>query len=341
MENLNSIKNNETLKKDIDSINLLSGYISEVLNLFYLNHSTLVSFKNLITNINNVILEHKGTVSTLIILERGKLLVIDKFNMVKEDLRKKKETEINNKNKSGMLINSAKEELMDKIKREIEDEEKRKTITEKEKHDLIIKCRSLKKKKENVDYDFNNDMIVLETDIHKIDEEFELSEDCLSLETNRINLIDNSIKLNRIEDIKSDFESNLKKNLEISDYYTASSRGSLGSSYFSNQSAKDDKLLYSSRYNTLSVSDQNDHIKNSYNTETVKHNFRDFAKIYLKVKFEKMNNTHRGQTISDKILWKQIKEQCIPYEKWTEFVLFELNNYKKYDTNLLSPKGFS
>ena len=60
--------------------------------------------------------------------------------------------------------------------------------------------------------------------------------------------------------------------------------------------------------------------------------YREFVKMFLKIKFEKLDNDHFGQKISQNFIWEQVQKQCIPKDKWKDFILAELKNFKKYDT---------
>ena len=74
--------------------------------------------------------------------------------------------------------------------------------------------------------------------------------------------------------------------------------------------------------------------------KTVGHNFnygdnkqmlyREFVKIYLKIKFEKLDVEHSGQKINQNIVWKEALRLGIPRSQWKEFILDELKNFKKY-----------
>jgi hypothetical protein len=59
--------------------------------------------------------------------------------------------------------------------------------------------------------------------------------------------------------------------------------------------------------------------------------YREFVKIFLKIKFEKLDNDHIGQKISQTCVWEEVQKQNIPKDKWKEFILNELKNYKKYE----------
>ena len=61
--------------------------------------------------------------------------------------------------------------------------------------------------------------------------------------------------------------------------------------------------------------------------------YREFVKMFLKIKFEKLDNDHIGQKISQTSIWEEVQKQNISKDKWKEFILVELKNYKKYEKN--------
>lgn len=60
-------------------------------------------------------------------------------------------------------------------------------------------------------------------------------------------------------------------------------------------------------------------------------NYRDFVKLFLKIKFEKLDNEHSGQKINQDIIWQQACKAKVPSNMWKQFILNELKNYKKYN----------
>lgn len=58
--------------------------------------------------------------------------------------------------------------------------------------------------------------------------------------------------------------------------------------------------------------------------------YQDFVKICLKVKFEKLHNTHHGREVPDKVLFKESIKRGIRESDWPSFVLSELQNPHKY-----------
>jgi hypothetical protein len=74
--------------------------------------------------------------------------------------------------------------------------------------------------------------------------------------------------------------------------------------------------------------------------------YQEFVKIMLKVKFEKFNNSHTGQKIPEKILFKECIKHNIAKKDWTEFIIRELQQPNKYiqymkrDTKLKNYKAY-
>jgi len=58
--------------------------------------------------------------------------------------------------------------------------------------------------------------------------------------------------------------------------------------------------------------------------------YQDFVKAVLKVKFEKIHNTHKGQDVPERVLFKECIKRNIPESEWSEFIQNELKNPEKY-----------
>ena len=59
--------------------------------------------------------------------------------------------------------------------------------------------------------------------------------------------------------------------------------------------------------------------------------YREFVKIFLKIKFEKLENDHFGQKISQNSIWEEVQRLNITKDNWKDFILNELKDYKKYN----------
>lgn len=66
--------------------------------------------------------------------------------------------------------------------------------------------------------------------------------------------------------------------------------------------------------------------------------YQDFVKLALKIKFEKLHNSHKGHEIPEKVLFRECSRQSIPRLNWFDFIYNELQNTKKYEKFLRSKK---
>jgi hypothetical protein len=58
--------------------------------------------------------------------------------------------------------------------------------------------------------------------------------------------------------------------------------------------------------------------------------YMEFAKIVLKIKFEKLNNSHSGMNIDERLIFKECLKRKIPNENWPDFIYAELQQPNKY-----------
>jgi len=66
------------------------------------------------------------------------------------------------------------------------------------------------------------------------------------------------------------------------------------------------------------------------NISQAKADYKEFTKMYLKVKFEQLYNKHEGQNIPQNVIWNEVIKQAIPKSEWPDFILKELKNLEKY-----------
>jgi len=59
--------------------------------------------------------------------------------------------------------------------------------------------------------------------------------------------------------------------------------------------------------------------------------YKDFVKLFLKVKFETLHSQHKGQKIPQSTVWKEVQRKGILKSNWEEFIIEELKNPAKYD----------
>jgi hypothetical protein len=121
-----------------------------------------------------------------------------------------------------------------------------------------------------------------------------------------INLPKNTNSVNyRLENINSDIENGLSKN-DLSGYTSMAS------------------------YSGISDNERNtSDIKE--NTTNPKLQYKEFVKIFLKVKFETLHGRHKGQSIQQNLVWKEAMKQNIQQSDWEQFITDELKNTNKYD----------
>ncbi len=80
--------------------------------------------------------------------------------------------------------------------------------------------------------------------------------------------------------------------------------------------------------NCLANNDNDNNKIEEYNNST----YRDFVRIYLKIKFEKLYKNNKGSTMDKNVIWKEISNKKIPQKHWTSFILEELKKPYKFDS---------
>ena len=58
--------------------------------------------------------------------------------------------------------------------------------------------------------------------------------------------------------------------------------------------------------------------------------YKEFVKVFLKVKFENLHSQHRGQTVQQNLVWKEALRKNISRNQYEEFIIEELKNASKY-----------
>lgn len=129
--------------------------------------------------------------------------------------------------------------------------------------------------------------------------------------------------------ISSDVESNNKYNDEISDCTSLTSNNSI-------KEMTDIPII--------SENKNKDFDKYGNVIYDPKKMYQDFVKVCLKVKFEKLHNTHSGRDVPEKILFKECLKKEILQSEWYSFILNELQSPHKYsqykkNNQILSKKG--
>ena len=70
--------------------------------------------------------------------------------------------------------------------------------------------------------------------------------------------------------------------------------------------------------------------KNDPNKQKEKARYMQFLKIFLKIKFQKLHNSHLGQQIPAKPVYELANEKNVPNQGWQDFILAEIQQPQKY-----------
>jgi len=125
----------------------------------------------------------------------------------------------------------------------------------------------------------------------------------------------------KLDAINSDFEKS-KMLGEISDC----------TSIASNSIMSDNEIRYSTLERKSESLNQNTSKFNGHSSvKDQKTLYREFVKVFLKVKFEQLHNDHKGQNIPQSDVWKEAIKRNISQNNWSDFIYEELKNSKKYE----------
>ena len=310
---------------------ILLEYVKKVLILQKIDIPTIKEFKKVVKNLENISIKHKNNLSELILIDRTKLLVNEKLKIFKDEYKKEANSRKSNILKSGSI------KYEEDLKLKIQQLEKLNAETELEKN----KVKNLRKSAGPANRP------ILKPKISNISEK-KIDDSIFSDKENNNISINNG---NKVEEIVSDVENNsniLSINTSISnisDYggsfiglnkNLGSSSENLNNLYNNNENNKENN------YNKFQISNENilNGNKLTFNNENNNNDYpyegdeKKDKKIFfmevLKVKFEKLHSSHKGQKINQKYIWEECKRQNIPKENWSQFILGELNNPYKY-----------
>jgi hypothetical protein len=76
----------------------------------------------------------------------------------------------------------------------------------------------------------------------------------------------------------------------------------------------------------------NENKSKDFNTKDQREQYKEFVKVFLKVKFEHLNSKHAGQSIQQSKVWKEIQKKQVKQDDWERAILDELNTHGKYDS---------
>lgn len=70
--------------------------------------------------------------------------------------------------------------------------------------------------------------------------------------------------------------------------------------------------------------------KNNPEIVREKARYMQFLKVLLKIKFQKLHNSHLGQQVPAKPVYQEAKRQNVSQENWQDFILNEIKQPQKY-----------
>ena len=305
---------------------ILLEYVKKVLILQKIDIPTIKEFKKVVKNLENISIKHKNNLSELILIDRTKLLVNEKLKIFKDEYKKEANTRKSNILKSGSI------KYEEDLKLKMQQLEKLNVETELEKN----KVKNLRKSAGPANRP------IIRPKISNLSEK-KIDDSIFSdKENNSININNN----NKVEEIVSDVENNsniLSVNTSISNISDFGGSFVSGNKNFSkfenlnnlyNNNENNNKYEISSE-NVLNGNKLTFNNKNNNNIEypyegDEKKDKKVFFMEVLKIKFEKLHSSHKGQKINQKYIWEECKRQNIPKENWSQFILGELNNPYKY-----------
>jgi hypothetical protein len=324
------------ISKDMPYIVSLLQYISDSLIIAAISQESITSIKKIISNIDMLNQAYKGSISTLILLERARLLIMEKYSILREDMKKKIETKKMNERKSGILSNSIlnssilssqnnqQSPILTTLQGQIEDSKKLKVHLELEKEMWMRKANSFKQ------MNFVSPKmgrLSVGSQKHESDSE---NEDYLK-STRFHNIVKEEV--NRIDDIKSDVDFESRRSYVTEQTYSScasSIGGEKMDEYLKNPFQSSIDLTTSQdKENQCSTGGFKTHHSSNSVISVNKVSYREFVKTFLKIKF-KFNNSHSAQQIPEKMMWSEIVRNNISSSNWLQFIVNEFKNPQKY-----------
>ena len=356
--NKNNYYNNDNKKIHETEILFLSTilleYVNEVLQLQKIDLPTIKEIKKTFKNIENISIKYKDNVSDLILIDRTKVLVNEKLKIFKDEYKKEMTIRKNNLTKSGSLKYEEDLKLkikqLEKINAETELEKNkvknlRKSAGPANRPKIIKHLISINEKKDESNIS-NND---INLNLNKVDE-------IISDVENNSNLYSVNTSFSNISNLNSnEFGRNIfygNNNNDNCNYLKESSdsfkNNNIEKEVILNQNNYNNKINYNERYNDNNNNNDNNsnninnkennnnnncdynNLNENDNSEFEKREKRKFFSEVLKIKFEKIHSSHKGQSVNPKFIWEECKRQNIPKNNWNDFILGELNNPYKY-----------
>lgn len=311
---------------------VLLQYINDTMVIEVINVKSIQDLKKLLKNLDTLSLTYKSSMSSMILIERTKILIKEKLKIYIASYKNKIETDKLNERKTGCIYEDA-------VKEKAKELEKIRLETELAK----TKVKNLRKSATPLNKPKNLNIIVNESypETDNKNEQSNINDLSGLVEDNNYNAHMN----NKVDEIVSDVENislnNVSMNTSMSNMSftgkddememrnTIGSRGSTGFK----------PIQIDSPSNTAPNLLSNTQKEIEFNYGTFSNNPMDpefkkkkqlFFNAVLKIKLEKLHSTHKGMQIPPKLIFFESQRLRIPEEKWQEFILGELNNPIKY-----------
>lgn len=342
-EHVSSIKNGTVnvptgIEKEMMYIStVLLQYINDTLVIEVINVKSIQDLKKLLKNLDTLSLTYKSSMSSMILIERTKILIKEKVKIYIASYKNKIETDKLNERKTGCIFEDA-------VKEKAKELEKIRLETElaKTKVKNLRKSATPLNKPKYLNIIVNESYPETEKKVNtKNNEQSNINDLSGLIEDNN----NNEHMNNKVDEIVSDVENislnNVSMNTSMSNMSfsgkddememrnTISSRGSTGLK----------PIQIDSPSNTAPNLSSNTQKEIEFNYGTFSNNPMDpdfkkkkqlFFNAVLKIKLEKLHSTHKGMQIPPKLIFFESQRLRIPEEKWQEFILGELNNPIKY-----------
>lgn len=342
-EHVSSIKNGTVnvptgIEKEMMYIStVLLQYINDTLVIEVINVKSIQDLKKVLKNLDTLSLTYKSSMSSMILIERTKILIKEKVKIYIASYKNKIETDKLNERKTGCIFEDA-------VKEKAKELEKIRLETElaKTKVKNLRKSATPLNKPKNLNIIVNESYSETEKKVNNKNNEQSNINDLSGLVEDNNN---NEHMNNKVDEIVSDVENislnNVSMNTSMSNMSfngkddememrnTISSRGSTGLK----------SIQIDSPSNTAPNLSSNTQKEIEFNYGTFSNNPMDpefkkkkqlFFNAVLKIKLEKLHSTHKGMQIPPKLIFFESQRLRIPEEKWQEFILGELNNPIKY-----------
>lgn len=342
-EHVSSIKNGTVnvptgIEKEMMYIStVLLQYINDTLVIEVINVKSIQDLKKLLKNLDTLSLTYKSSMSSMILIERTKILIKEKVKIYIASYKNKIETDKLNERKTGCIFEDA-------VKEKAKELEKIRLETElaKTKVKNLRKSATPLNKPKNLNIIVNESYSETEKKVNNKNNEQSNINDLSGLVEDNNN---NEHMNNKVDEIVSDVENislnNVSMNTSMSNMSfsgkddememrnTISSRGSTGLK----------PIQIDSPSNTAPNLSSNTQKEIEFNYGTFSNNPMDpefkkkkqlFFNAVLKIKLEKLHSTHKGMQIPPKLIFFESQRLRIPEEKWQKFILGELNNPIKY-----------